>query len=183
MGSGIASSNCRRPRGLSKRKQWKAHEWKLLALSTSLIAHHGRITEAIPQGWNIFVKLVQRVCEWHLEPFLVDKIDVLAKAFYQQFADHYQALLRDRIRLCKYTYLLLLHLGDRIRNCGPVSLLGQWSMENVVVTLTRKSKARTQFAEAVREKVKYEAAARIYGLRNGIQNSTHGRKPSRRGDQ
>eukprot|EP00737_Agarophyton_chilense_P004741 gb/GEZJ01006248.1/.p1 GENE.gb/GEZJ01006248.1/~~gb/GEZJ01006248.1/.p1 ORF type:complete len:258 (-),score=22.58 gb/GEZJ01006248.1/:172-921(-) len=75
----------------------------------------------------------------------------------------------NRVHLCNYVYHLLLHLGDNIRNCWPISLLGQWTTENFIGYANKMTKAKYLFAESAREKIKYHAAASLYSMRYGFQ--------------
>lgn len=46
----ISSERARRPLSLEKRKRWKANEWKMFVLSTSLVVMHGWVAEDVLSG-------------------------------------------------------------------------------------------------------------------------------------
>ncbi|PXF39711.1 hypothetical protein BWQ96_10587 [Gracilariopsis chorda] len=166
---GFGSYYCRAPRGLDKRGLWKASEWKLFTTSTSLVVLDGWVPAQVLSGWKYFVQLVRLTCQWRHSEEDVDQIGSLAERFYRHFVDLYYKKTPDRVHLCKYVYHLLLHLAQNIRDCGPISLLGQWTTENFVGYVNRITHAKHLFAQSAREKIKYHVAASLYSLRYGIQ--------------
>ena len=168
-GLGISSFLCRKPRGLHKKGKWKAAEWKYFVLSTSLVALHEWVPDSVLSGWELFVKLVHRVCQWKLSEELVEQVELLSQEFFRHFTEQYYQTRPDRIYLCKYVYYLLLHLADSIRQCGPISLLAQWSMENFAGQLKKVTHAKDRFAEVAREKLKHQSAAALYSRRSQVQ--------------
>lgn len=92
----------------------------------------------------------------------------LALAFFQHVMKAYYQEKETRLHFCKYVIHLVLHLEQSLRDCGPLSLVGQWCMENFVGDTNRRCNANTMFAESVAENLKIQSAARLYSLQHDI---------------
>lgn len=162
------NSSVRRPRSLTQRKRWKAAEWKHFVNCTSSIALHENIPTEALDGWWLFVQLSELLSRHELLEEDVVKIGRLSRSFFRHFSSYYYTFAYSRIHLCRYVYHLLLHFEENIRNCGPLSLLAQWTMENYVGDTNRRCSATNLFGESVAENLKFQSAARLISLREKI---------------
>lgn len=166
-GSGI-SSTVRRPRTLSQRSSWKASEWKYFVHSTSMIALHDVIPQDALDGWWLFVQICELTSRWELSENDVERIGRLARRFFEHYSTKYYKMDPSRLKLCRYVYHLLLHIEQSIRDCGPVSLVAQWTMENYVGDCNQRCTANNPFAESVAANVRFQSAVRLYSLQQGL---------------
>lgn len=148
---------------------WKAAEWKQFVLSLRLVAFHEWMPRRLLEGWSLYVQLCDYLKEWRLTRANVLKVETLAQKFYKHYADVYFACRPERIHLCRYIHHLLLHLADCVRDCGPVSMLAQWTMETFVGSMNRRCHASFLFAESVAANIKLESATRLYCTTNSFE--------------
>lgn len=166
-GSGM-TSEVRKPRGLHEKGNWKAAEWKCFVLQTSLAALHDVAPKHILGGWSMFVQLCELLARWELTEEDVDRIERLALSFFKHYQNVYYKQMESRIPLCRFIYHPLLHLASCTRECGPLSLLAQWSTEYLIGDTNRRCHAKNLSAESVARNFTFQVAVRLHNLGRGI---------------
>lgn len=146
-GSGINDS-IRRPRDLSQKGLWKADEWRTFVITTSLVAFHQLLPDAILNGWYYFVQ----ICELSMRPYISNEdlqlLSNLCQSFFAHYSTTYYSGRSDRLHLMKYTIHLMLHIPHSTSFCGPLVCLSQFSTERYIGTVKEGVSAKYRFCES-----------------------------------
>ena len=166
--NGISSDLLRSQRGLNNKGNWKAHEFMTFATLTSLSVLDQWVPDTLLNGWQLFSRICLYSSAHRLSRRMLDNFDADCKAFFRHFMSKYYKYEPERLHLCRYVIHLILHLPTNVERSGPVSLLGQWSMENYAGCMNRRCNATDRFAESVFEGSHLELSTRSYCIRNAI---------------
>ncbi len=165
---GISADLIRSQRGLNNRGDWKANEFKTFVTLTSLSVMDQWVPDHLLSGWLLFVKICLYSSAHNLSRRMLEDFEVVCKSFFRHFMSTYYKYEPKRLHLCRYVIHLILHLPRNVERSGPVSLLGQWSMENYAGSMNRRCNATDRFAESVFEGAHLEMSTKVYCIRNSI---------------
>lgn len=123
----------RKPRNIYEAGgSFKAAEWKAFILYFSIPLLDERMPEKYLRGWKTYVEVCSIVSRAILSANQVENLRRLTIRFYRHFEKDYFRFQRDRLSLMKYSFHLLLHLPECVRDCGPLCNVDQFKMERYV---------------------------------------------------
>lgn len=152
----------RKIRTLHEFNSFKATEWKRFVLNYSVPILIEWLPDDYMEGWFKFSQLCRLLCLWELSNQDLTKIKQLSLEFYDHFSRYYYKLRDDRIHFMRFIYHEVIHLADGIKNCGPLSLLAQWPMENFIGYVKNRCNAKYKFGESIMNNLKFETATKLF---------------------
>ena len=129
------------PRGTSSFGNWTTHEWRSHFVTYGAPALHYYLLEPYATNFLRYRQLLCYTSQRSFTPSDIDKVESRAAVFVREYEDLYYGGDPNLLPSCTIQYHYLLHLGQNIRDFGPLLGFAQWTLERFLRTVRRFSTA------------------------------------------
>lgn len=113
-------------------KRWKAPASKRFIIFSKVPALYNVLTKTSMDGLWTYFQLGTTLCKWGLTEAEVQLMGKISHRFFSHMRDSYYQLREDRLYFMRLVFHEIIYLEDRTRSIGPLSILSQFFMENLL---------------------------------------------------
>lgn len=138
-----------KPRAISEFRRWKAADHKAFTLYYAPIVLNGVLPSSYLEGVDLLGELSALSFQVAVRRNDVEALRKLSEKYVDHYEKKYYMLSSDRINFCKSVFHILLHLGDCLKNYGPLVGVSQYWKEGYIGWINQRSNARFNVATSM----------------------------------